>query len=247
MRQRGHHLHLINATGAPYFPDRLTPDPTGLVAIGGTLAPECLTEAYAKGIFPWHSQPVIAWFSPDPRYVLFPGELHIPRSLRRVLNRGTYTFSLDRAFREVMTACADTPRPDEDGTWITPDMIDAYCRLHEMGLAHSVEAWRDGELAGGLYGVALGGVFCGESMFARYDNASKAAFAWLVQHLAESGFALVDCQVHTEHLERFGARHIPRAQFLSLLDAANEPFRANRARDALYALAAATRPEEGPA
>ncbi len=193
-------------------------DPDGLLAIGGDLAPERLLAAYRRGIFPWYSegQPIL-WWSPDPRWVLFPPELHLSRSLRKRLRSGRFEVTLDQSFDAVVEACRQ-PRPDGSGTWITDAMRDAYCRLHALGHAHSAETWRDGRLVGGLYGVAIGRVFFGESMFARESDASKVAFARLVRQLHAWGFALIDCQVHTEHLARFGARPIARHRFIQLLD-----------------------------
>lgn len=192
-------------------------EPDGLLAAGGDLSPERLLAAYRHGCFPWFSagQPIL-WWSPDPRMVLFPGELHVSRSLRRTLRRGDFTISFDRDFAAVIRACAG-PRRHADGTWITPAMQQAYLELHRRGIAHSVEAWQNGELVGGLYGLALGRVFFGESMFSRRDDASKAAFVTLVERLRDAGFALIDCQMHTAHLARFGARAIAREQFATLL------------------------------
>ncbi len=202
------------------FPDvsEALEEPNGLLAVGGELSAECLLHAYRRGIFPWYgeAQPVL-WWSPDPRMVLFPRELHVSRSLRKTLRRHPYRITMDRCFAEVVAACA-APRRDEAGTWITPEMAAAYRHLHELGFAHSVEAWRDGRLVGGLYGVAIGRVFFGESMFHRERDASKVAFVWLVRSLQARGFGLVDCQVATPHLARLGAREIPRARFIALLD-----------------------------
>ena len=192
-------------------------DPDGLLALGGNLSTERLLDAYQQGIFPWYSddQPVM-WWSPDPRTVLFPEKLHISHSLQKTLNRNTYKVTLDTAFREVIEACAE-PRKHESGTWITQDMIDAYCTLHESGYAHSVESWQDGKLAGGLYGVALGRVFFGESMFSRCSDASKVAFTTLVQYLEQQEFKMIDCQIHSAHLESLGAEQIPRNTFIDFL------------------------------
>jgi leucyl/phenylalanyl-tRNA--protein transferase len=200
------------------FPDPGESHPSGLLAVGGDLSCERLLLAYSSGIFPWYSedQPIL-WHSPDPRMVLLPGALHVPKSLERRLSRGDYEVRLDTAFADVVRGCAEVPRPGEPGTWITPEMHDAYVELHERGYAHSAEAWRDGRLAGGLYGVSLGGAFFGESMFAREADASKVAFATLVRQLARWSFDLVDCQVHTDHLERFGAEPWPRSRFLDAL------------------------------
>lgn len=188
-------------------------EPNGLLAAGGDLAPARLLAAYRRGIFPWYNreQPVL-WWSPDPRMVLFPAEFRTPRSLAKRLRRRDYEIRVDTAFATVMRACA-APRGSDPGTWITPDMIAAYCELHRRGHAHSVETWIAGELAGGLYGVALGRVFYGESMFARAADASKIALAHLVRQLERRQFGLIDCQMNTAHLARFGAREIPRSEF----------------------------------
>ncbi len=199
----------------PVFPDPSEADSDGLLAIGGDLLPERLVAAYAGGIFPWYSEKSpILWWSPDPRLVLEPGSLHVPTSLRRVLNSGRYRFSLDTAFDQVIRACARAPRPGQTGTWIVPEMIDAYERLHALGLAHSAEVWSGGRLAGGVYGVALGSVFFGESMFFAEPDASKTAFVLLARWLASRGCTLIDCQQTTEHMLRFGAREISRLEFL---------------------------------
>ena len=191
--------------------------PNGLLCAGGDLSPQRLVEAYRHGIFPWFSEgDPILWWSPDPRMVLFPAELRVSRSLRKVLKRGIYETRVDTSFSDVMRECA-APREGQGGTWIMPEMIAAYTRLHHLGFAHSVESWRDGELAGGLYGVALGGAFFGESMFARADDASKVAFATLCDHLPSFGIDLIDCQVHTPHMQRFGAEGWSRDRFLAAL------------------------------
>jgi leucyl/phenylalanyl-tRNA--protein transferase len=190
----------------------------GLLAVGGDLGVERLVLAYRSGIFPWYSEgDPLLWWSPDPRMVLFPDKLHVARSLERVLKKGTFTTTMDTAFDPVIRACVEMRGPKRDGTWITADMVDAYCALHEAGYAHSVECWKDGQLAGGLYGVSLGACFFGESMFSHEPNASKVAFVSLVRQVAAWGFSLVDCQMHTPHLERFGAQEIPRKRFLALL------------------------------
>ena len=190
----------------------------GLVAIGGDLSPERLLLAYSRGIFPWYSEgEPILWHSPDPRFVLTPDELRVSRSLQKTLRAGRYRVELDTAFREVIEACASVTRQGESGTWITPQMRDAYTRLHHLGYAHSAESWLEGELVGGLYGVSLGAAFFGESMFARADDASKVAFVTLVLQLDRWGIRLIDCQVPTDHLARFGAREWPRRRFLKTL------------------------------
>jgi leucyl/phenylalanyl-tRNA--protein transferase len=193
----------------------------GLLAVGGDLSVERLLLAYAQGIFPWYEEgrPIL-WHSPDPRLVLPAGELHVSRRLERTLRSGRFRVSFDEAFDRVIDACARAPRAGQRGTWITREMRRAYKRLHREGYAHSAEAWLGDRLAGGLYGVSLGGAFFGESMFARVPDASKVALVTLVRALAAQGVALVDCQVTTEHLQRFGAREWPRERFLATLDEA---------------------------
>ena len=191
--------------------------PNGLLCAGGDLSPGRLVEAYRHGIFPWFSEgDPILWWSPDPRMVLFPEELRVSRSLRRTLARGTFETRVDSAFRAVVEACA-APREAHGGTWIVPEMIDAYTRLHELGFAHSVESWSEGELAGGLYGISLGQVFFGESMFTRATDASKVALVRLVERLRARGCQVIDCQQATAHLASLGAREIPRTAFAQLL------------------------------
>lgn len=192
--------------------------PNGLLAVGGNLSPRRLIAAYRGGIFPWYEegQPIL-WWSPDPRSVLFPERLKVSRSLRKSLNRRAFEVTLDAAFDAVVTGCA-APRADAAGTWITPDMQSAYQRLHRLGWAHSAETWVDDELVGGLYGVALGCVFFGESMFTRRTDASKVAFVHLVRKLTSWGFAVIDCQMHSEHLASLGAECIPRPEFIELLE-----------------------------
>ena len=192
-------------------------EPNGLLAAGGDLSADRLIQAYRHGCFPWFSegQPIL-WWSPDPRTVLFPEELHISRSLGKLLRQQRYQVSFDRDFAGVIEACA-APRKDADGTWITDDMQNAYIELHARGHAHSVEVWDDGELVGGLYGLAMGQLFFGESMFSRADNASKFGFATLVRPLQAWGFVLIDCQMPTDHLQSLGARSIPRLQFAEYL------------------------------
>ena len=196
--------------------------PNGLLAAGGDLSPERLLHAYQAGIFPWFEagQPPL-WWSPDPRMVLFPAELHVSHSMEKILRRKRFTVKSDTVFASVMAECA-APRPDSQGTWITTGMQQAYGRLHELGHAHSVEVWVDGELAGGLYGIAMKGVFFGESMFSRRPNMSKIAFVDLVRTLGAAGYGLIDCQVANPHLESLGARNIPREEFLTLLPCATE-------------------------
>ncbi|MDW9403313.1 leucyl/phenylalanyl-tRNA--protein transferase [Pseudomonas soli] len=192
-------------------------DPNGLLAAGGDLTPERLVAAYRHGCFPWYQdgQPIL-WWSPDPRTVLFPDELHVSRSLAKLIRQGRYQVSFDSDFAAVIAACA-APRDYADGTWITDTMRAAYCELHRRGIAHSVEVRREGELVGGLYGLAMGRLFFGESMFSRADNASKVGFVTLVEHLKQAGFVLIDCQMPTDHLHSLGARAISRASFADYL------------------------------
>jgi leucyl/phenylalanyl-tRNA--protein transferase len=216
-------MFVLNTNGQDLdFPPVEQASPEGLLAVGGNLRPERLLEAYRHGIFPWYSddQPIL-WWSPDPRTVLFPGKLHISRSLKRSLRHGLFSITLDRCFRDVMQQCAE-PRPQypDGGTWITADMLAAYTRLHELGYAHSVETWQEGQLVGGLYGVALGGAFFAESMFTRVPDASKVALVSLVRQLQRWGFQVVDCQQSSPHVLAFGAEAIPRREFLDHLAAA---------------------------
>jgi len=201
------------------FPDvslALT-EPDGLLAIGGDLSPKRLLTAYSNGIFPWYNaEEPILWWSPNPRSVLFPHQLKISRSLRKTRAKTTCTITIDAAFNEVINACGAT-RKDQPGTWITPDMYSAYCKMHELGYAHSVECWFENQLVGGLYGIAIGQVFFGESMFSRKTDSSKLAFAHLVDKLKEWDFKLIDCQVKTAHLTSLGAENLPREQFINLL------------------------------
>ncbi len=190
----------------------------GILAVGGDLSVERLLLAYREGIFPWYSddEPII-WWSPDPRFVLFPEELKVSRSMRKVMERGIFRITLDTAFEEVIRHCGEMKRPGQRGTWITDEMREAYTELHRRGYAHSVEAWSGERLAGGLYGVSLGSCFFGESMFAHENNASKAALIALVGALRARGFTLIDSQVYTQHMESMGAREIPREEYIALL------------------------------
>lgn len=193
----------------------------GLLALGGDLRPERLLLGYTKGIFPWYAENLpILWHSPDPRMVMTTGDLVIQRSLRKAIRRRPYRLTMDTAFVRVLEGCASVPRPGQSGTWLIPEMVDAYRKLHELGFAHSIEAWREDELVGGLYGVSLGAAFFGESMFAQAPDASKIAFVACVRQLAAFEIDLIDCQVHTEHLERFGAYEISRADYLERLQVA---------------------------
>jgi leucyl/phenylalanyl-tRNA---protein transferase len=212
---------LISPNDTSYdFPDvsQALEEPNGLLAIGGDLAPERLLNAYSHGIFPWFNpgEPIL-WWSPDPRAVLFPDDIKISRSLRKTINRNIFTLTTDLAFDEVMQACQE-PRLKQQGTWITGEMRIAYGTMHELGHAHSVECWHHNELVGGLYGMAIGQVFFGESMFSRKTNASKVALVHLTGKLKQWGYKLIDCQVQSEHLISLGAKDIPRKQFCDYLN-----------------------------
>jgi leucyl/phenylalanyl-tRNA--protein transferase len=230
----------------PGFPwlseyDRYTfPNPADsdddIIAIGGNLSPGMLLSAYEQGIFPWYNpgDPLI-WQSPDPRFVIFPEKLHISASMRKILRRGDYEIAFDRDFAAVITGCAHMERPGQGGTWITRDIIKAYTALHRLGWAHSAEAYMDGELAGGCYGIRLGAAFFGESMFARKPNASKAAFLTLAQFLFAGGVVFIDCQVPTDHLHSLGGEELGRDDFLSLLETTLAPRRLTADPDSLDA------------
>ena len=191
----------------------------GLLAVGGDLSQERLLLAYSMGIFPWFSgeEPII-WWSPDPRLVLYPREMRVSRSLNKTINKNAFHVTMDTAFDQVINECAQVRSRNNEDTWLVEDMINAYCKLHESGFAHSVESWCEGKLAGGLYGVSLGRCFFGESMFTKKSDASKVAFVALVKHLKALSFDMLDCQITTEHLIRFGAREIPRNQFILQLE-----------------------------
>jgi len=206
-------------SGGPLlFPGAEDAPAEGLLMAGGDLSPERLMLAYSRGIFPWYGEDSpLLWWSPDPRCVLFTHKLHVNARLRRTLRGRSFTFSVNSCFERVIRLCAEVPRPGQDGTWIVPDMVEAYTRLHELGHAHSVEVWEDGELAGGLYGVKLGRVFFGESMFHLRSYASKAAVVFLVEQLRAQGVELLDCQQATPHMLRLGAEEIPRKRFLPLV------------------------------
>ncbi len=198
------------------FPDPSLSEPSGLLGVGGDLSPERLLLAYRSGIFPWYSdgQPIL-WWSPDPRMVLATAELRVPRSLGKRIRQQRYRITMDEAFGQVIRHCKTTPRPGQDGTWLTPEMVAGYEALHAAGHAHSVEAWSDDdELVGGLYGVSVGRLYCGESMFAHAPDASKVAFVHVVRQLHRWDMPLVDCQVYTDHLARFGAVEVPRSTYL---------------------------------
>jgi leucyl/phenylalanyl-tRNA--protein transferase len=212
------------------FPPVEDAEPNGMLGVGGDLRVDRLLLAYASGIFPWYEAggPIL-WFSPDPRAVLAPRDVHLPRRLRKTLRGCEWEVRMDTAFGQVIRACAWKKRKAQDGTWITPEMIDAYCELHRLGVAHSVEVWQGHRLVGGLYGVSLGGAFFGESMFSNEPNASKVAFVWLCRQLDAWGFGLLDCQMQTPHLETLGVRELGRSAFLSELRLAlNLPTRSGR-------------------
>jgi leucyl/phenylalanyl-tRNA---protein transferase len=205
-------------TNELYFPPISQTSPQGILAAGGDLSPERLLLAYNNGIFPWfdHNEPIL-WWCPEKRMVLFPDEFKMSHSMRNVLNQKTFHVTINRAFKEVMKACQTTYRQGQNGTWITDEMIDSYFLLFEQKKAMSVEVWQNKELVGGLYGVDLGHVFCGESMFSKVSNASKTAFVYLVNFLKENNYKLLDCQIHNDHLQSLGCREIPRDEFIKIL------------------------------
>ena len=201
-----------------YFPPVSAANPDGILAIGGDLAPERLQLAYKSGIFPWFEEgEAIFWWSPNPRMVLFLDELVVSKSMRNILNRNISKVTFNQNFREVISNCQKIKRDGQNGTWITTNMIEAYCKLHEMGIAKSVEVWQNEDLVGGLYGIDLGHIFCGESMFSKVSNASKVAFIALANQLKAANYIILDCQVHNEHLESLGCREIEREDFMKIL------------------------------
>ncbi len=201
-----------------FFPPVVTADEEGLLAIGGDLSTERLLLAYRSGIFPWYNEDEpICWWSPDPRFVLYPEELKVTGSMKTVLQNGKFRFTINRAFTQVIQNCKKVNRKDQDGTWISPAMQQAYTTLHELGYAHSAETWMDGKLVGGLYGIRLGNIFFGESMFSLKTNASKFAFINYVKQLQKENIQLIDCQLHTNHLESLGAKMISREDFVEML------------------------------
>jgi leucyl/phenylalanyl-tRNA--protein transferase len=202
-----------------FFPPVSESNFDGVLAIGGDLSPERLLLAYKSGIFPWFEEDEpITWWSPNPRMVLFLDELIVSKSMRNILNRNSFTITFNQNFREVISNCQKIKRDGQNGTWITNNMIEAYCKLNELGIAKSVEVWQDEELVGGLYGIDLGHVFCGESMFSKVSNASKVAFIHLVNHLKATNYKLLDCQVYNPHLESLGCREIDREEFIEILN-----------------------------
>jgi leucyl/phenylalanyl-tRNA--protein transferase len=211
-------MPIFQLSDKPIFPPAELAEENGLLAIGGDLSPKRLLLAYRSGIFPWYSEgEPILWWSPSPRLVIFPAELKIPKRLARLIRQGVFSVTMDMAFKQLITACASSDKRVEKGTWITDDMIEAYCLLHDLGYAHSVECWFDDKLAGGLYGISLGSVFFGESMFSDQPNSSKVGLVYLIKKLQEWNFKLIDCQMKTEHLMQFGAREIPGNEFQKLL------------------------------
>jgi len=200
-----------------YFPPVHFAEHDGLLAMGGDLSPERLLLAYRNGIFPWYEEEPILWWSPDPRFVLFPSELKINKSIKPLLKRNEFDFTINKAFKDVIVQCKKIDRPGQDGTWITDEVEKAYLKMHELGHAHSAEVWKDGELVGGFYGIKLGKVFFGESMFSKISNASRYAFMKYIEQLKKEGIELIDCQVYTEYLESFGARMIEGKEFTGLL------------------------------
>ena len=199
------------------FPPVDLAEPDGLLAMGGDLSVERLLLAYSNGIFPWYEGDTILWWSPHPRFVLFPGELKISKSIKSLLNKNKFEFTTNKAFAQVIHHCKKTNRPGQEGTWITDEVEKAYCKLHKLGHAHSAEVWKNEELVGGLYGIKLGKIFFGESMFSLISNASRYAFIKYVQQLKKEGIQLIDCQVYTEYLESMGAKMIDRTVFITLL------------------------------
>jgi len=200
------------------FPNVEDADDDGLLAVGGDLSPERLLLAYRNGIFPWFNEDsLILWWSPDPRMVLFPKKIKVSKSMRQVIRSNRFRITWNTQFEEVVNSCSAIKRNKQEGTWITPEMKSAYLRMHHLGIAKSIEVWENDVLVGGLYGIDLGNIFCGESMFSKRSNASKFAFISLVKELGEKEYKLIDCQVHTTHLESLGAKEIPRKQFIKIL------------------------------
>lgn len=208
-------LHVLNDKF--WFPPAHEALSDGLLAIGGDLQPKRLILAYKNGIFPWYDGDLPLWWHPNPRFVLLPNELKVSKSMKSILRQNIFEFSINQAFESVILNCKKVERKNQDGTWINEDVVHAYTQLHKMGIAHSAEAWFNGELVGGLYGIKMGKVFFGESMFTKQSNASKYAFIKYVQQLQQEGIELIDCQVYTEHLESLGAKMIMREQFMQLL------------------------------
>jgi len=214
-------LHILSETN--YFPPVSDAMDDGLLAIGGDVQPERLLLAYQKGIFPWYNEDLPLWWSPDPRFVLFPEELKVSKSMQQLCKRPPFMFTCNKAFQQVLTYCSSTPRTGQDGTWLNEDLMQSLMHLHTLGWAHSAEVWKDNQLVGGLYGIKIGKVFCGESMFSLVNNASKYAFIQYVQQLQKEGVKLIDCQVYSPHLASLGARMISRDAFMQYLPENAQP------------------------
>ncbi len=224
MRAKGENIRIPFLDAFTDFPPVHQANEMGLLAMGGDLSPKRLMEAYHKGIFPWFNQDeLILWWSPDPRMVLFPDRIKVSKSMRRVIRSGRFRLTENSCFDQVIERCSGIPRHGQDGTWITDKMKEAFIRLHELGKAHSYEVWEGDELVGGLYGVDLGRVFCGESMFSEVSNASKFALIQLARKLSDKGYMLIDCQSYTSHLEGMGGELIPRAEFIDFLSRNQDP------------------------
>jgi leucyl/phenylalanyl-tRNA--protein transferase len=212
-------LPIVELSDEILFPPAHMANSEGLLAVGGDLRYERLMAAYHQGIFPWYGEDTpILWWSPDPRFVLYPGKLKVSKSMKQVLNKGRFNITFDTAFEQVIRSCKTTPRPDQDGTWITEEVVESFLLAHHKGTGHSVEVWENGKLVGGLYGLCIGKVFYGESMFSSVSNASKAGFITLVREMKKRGIELIDCQVYTRHLESLGAELINRDRFLAQLE-----------------------------
>ena len=212
-------MPIVELTDEIFFPPVHMANSEGLLAVGGDLRYERLMAAYHRGIFPWYGEDTpILWWSPDPRFVLYPIKLKVSKSMKQVLNKGKFNITFDTAFEQVIRSCKTTPRPDQDGTWITDEVVESFLRAHHKGTGHSVEVWENGMLVGGLYGLCIGKVFYGESMFSNVSNASKAGFITLVREMKKRGIELIDCQVYTRHLESLGAELIHRDRFLAQLE-----------------------------
>ena len=216
-------MHILDSK--LWFPPIQEAQADGLIAIGGDLSMQRILLAYRQGIFPWFEGDLPLWWCPDPRFVIFPEELNISKSMRQLIRKNSFRFSVNTCFSEVIHQCQQQPRAGQDGTWITRDVELAYTQLHEAGYAHSAEAWVNNELVGGLYGIRIGNVFFGESMFSKVSNASKLAFILYVEQLIREGVQLIDCQVYTSHLESLGARMIPRTEFIQCLRSYGVPER----------------------
>ncbi len=219
MKKDSSHKPLTFLTNELYFPSVEAANAEGLLAVGGDLSPERLLLAYKSGIFPWFNEDsLILWWSPDPRMVLYPERVKVSKSMRKILKNNQFTLTKNTCFKKVIDQCALAKREGQEGTWITDEMKEAYLKLHEMGYAKSFEVWEDGSLVGGLYGMDLGHIFCGESMFSTVSNASKFAFIKLAKELHQKKYSLIDCQLYTKHLESLGAEEIPRTKFIKILN-----------------------------